>query len=190
MLQKEDPAPPLSVSQWFNAEQPITLDAMRGRIVVIYAFQMLCPGCVAHGLPQAMKVSQTFSRHELVVLGLHSVFEHHDAMAPHALQAFLHEYRISFPVGVDRLAADNTIPSTMQDYRLRGTPSLIVIDRQGLLRLNHFGHLDDLPLGVLLGTLIAEPAPERASLAGAGDDETSLCPPGAENCDGQQCAIA
>lgn len=78
----------------------------------------------------------------------------------------------------------------MQDYRLRGTPSLIVIDRQGLLRLKHFGHLDDLPLGVLLGTLIAEPAPERASLAGAGDDEARRRPLGAENCDGQQCAIA
>jgi peroxiredoxin len=150
------PAPPLSVSEWFNTDKPISLAELRGRVVVLHVFQMLCPACVSHGLPQAMKVHNTFSRSDVVVLGLHSVFEHHTAMAPHALKAFLSEYRISFPVGVDLSSAFGPIPATMEAYGLRGTPSLVVIDRQGVVRLNHFGALDDLRVGALLGHLVAE----------------------------------
>lgn len=151
-----DIAPPLQVAQWFNTDSPITLDAMRGKVVVMHAFQMLCPGCVAQGLPQALRVHRGFARSDVVVLGLHTVFEHHDAMSPVALKAFLHEYRVDFPVAVDLPAPDRPIPRTMQIYELRGTPSLIVIDRQGVIRLNHFGHLDDLQLGALLGALLTE----------------------------------
>ena len=46
----------------------------------------------------------------------------------------------------------------MQAYGLRGTPSLVVIDRQGFIRLHHFGSLDDLQIGVLLGRLVSESA--------------------------------
>ncbi|MFN7817569.1 MAG: TlpA disulfide reductase family protein [Burkholderiales bacterium] len=152
-------APPLHVSECFNTDTPITLDALRGRVVVVHAFQMLCPECVAQGLPQAMKVHQMFPRSEVVVLGLHTVFEHHDAMGPNALKAFLHEYRIAFPVGVDLPATNRPVPTTMRAYGLRGTPSLVVIDRSGQVRLNHFGHMDDLRLGALLGMLLSEAAP-------------------------------
>ena len=152
-------ASPLRAAQWFNTEKPIALDALRGRVVVIHAFQMLCPGCVSQGLPQAMKVHKLFPSSEVVVLGLHTVFEHHDVMGQNALKVFLHEYRITFPVGVDLPATDHPVPTTMQAYGLRGTPSSVVIDRSGRVRLNHFGLMDDLQLGALLGTLLSEPVP-------------------------------
>ena len=47
------PAPPLQVAQWFNTKQPLTLEGLRGRVVVLHAFQMLCPGCVQHAVPQS-----------------------------------------------------------------------------------------------------------------------------------------
>jgi hypothetical protein len=46
-------APELSVMRWFNQPEPLSLAKLRGRVVLLYAFQMLCPGCVAHGTPQA-----------------------------------------------------------------------------------------------------------------------------------------
>jgi hypothetical protein len=46
-------APELAVSRWFNTSTPLSLTALRGRVVLLHAFQMLCPGCVAHGTPQA-----------------------------------------------------------------------------------------------------------------------------------------
>ena len=35
------------------------------------------------------------------MLSLHCVFEHHSAMTPVSLGAFLFKYRITFPVGVN-----------------------------------------------------------------------------------------
>ncbi len=150
------PAPELSVDRWFNTNDHPTLSTLHGEVVVIEAFQMLCPGCVTHGLPQAQRIAATFG-HDLVVLGLHTVFEHHAAMQPVSLEAFLHEYRVTFPVGVDRHDGADPIPITMRDYALRGTPSLIAIDRSGSIRLHAFGQIDDLAVGATLARLIDEP---------------------------------
>lgn len=152
-------APAIEASAWLNAEQPIALDGLRGRVVLLHFFQMLCPACVSHGLPQANRVLQMFERADLAVIGLHSVFEHHAVMTPAALRAFVHEYRLEFPVAIDQSGGANPIPLTMQAYGLRGTPSLVLLDREGRVRLNHFGLLDDLALGAALGQLIAQTAP-------------------------------
>lgn len=149
-------APAFSVSQWLNTPIDITLQSLRGRVVVLHAFQMLCPACVSHAMPQAKAVHQAFPPDRLRVIGLHTVFEHHDAMTPVALQAFIHEYRLSFPIGIDQAAPKNPIPLTMQAYRLEGTPSLILIDKSGNIRLHHFGHLDDLHVGAAIGQLLTE----------------------------------
>lgn len=148
--------PDWHVDTWLNAPHPLTLQSLRGRVVLIHAFQMLCPGCVATGLPQAQRVRQAFPDSELAVIGLHTVFEHHEAMSETALRAFVHEYRWSFPIGIDRPGADGPIPQTMAEWGLRGTPSHIVLDRNGLVRGHHFGAVDDLVLGALLGRLVGE----------------------------------
>ena len=88
-------APNLQIEHWLNSDSPLTLESLLGRVVVVSAFQLLCPGCVAHGLPQAVRVFETFPREDVVVLGLHSVFEHHSAQGRRdALSALLHENRI------------------------------------------------------------------------------------------------
>ena len=152
-------APELQVREWLNTKSPITLQSLKGKVVLIEAFQMLCPGCVSHGLPQAQKVRQIFKEDQLAVLGLHSVFEHHEAQGTRAaLEAFLHEYRISFPVAIDAPGEGVPMPKTMTTYRLRGTPSLLLIDAQGRLRKNHFGQVDDIVLGAEVMALVSEQA--------------------------------
>ncbi len=151
-------APELAVTQWFNTADSPSLADLRGEVVVIEAFQMLCPGCVSHGLPQAKRIQQTFGN-DVTMLGLHCVFEHHEAMTPVSLEAFLYEYRITFPVGVDAHTPGVALPVTMGRYELQGTPSLVLIDRAGRIRLNAFGQADDLAVGAILGRLIDEPRP-------------------------------
>lgn len=150
------PAIELKTSAWLNTDKPIRLSELIGRVVVIHTFQMLCPGCVSHGVPQALKISRSFAESDVVVLGLHTVFEHHAVMGLEALKVFLHEYRIHFPVGIDQAETGSDIPLTMQAYGLRGTPSLILIDRKGQVRLNHFGVLDDMLVGAHIGQLLSE----------------------------------
>ncbi|MGE0581532.1 MAG: redoxin domain-containing protein [Steroidobacteraceae bacterium] len=148
-------APELQVAQWFNTREPVSLGALRGKVVVVEAFQMLCPGCVSHGLPQAARIRETFAAADVVVLGLHTVFEHHDAMTPTSLAAFLHEYRIRFPVGVDAPGDARGLPKTMATYRMQGTPTLLLIDRRGCLRAQHFGAVPDLQVGAeIMGLMI------------------------------------
>jgi hypothetical protein len=146
-----------NVQEWLNTTRPLEPNELRGRIVIIEAFQMLCPGCVSHGLPQAQRVHNMFSRDDVVVIGLHSVFEHHQAQGQtEVLRAFLHEYRFTFPIAIDMPSTTGPVPETMSRFNLRGTPSLLMFDRVGHLRLNHFGALDDLTLGVTIATLLHE----------------------------------
>ena len=125
-------APELVVSEWFNTPLPITLEGLRGKVVYLHSFQLLCPGCVAESLPQVKRIERLFANTDLKVIGLHTVFEHHAAMTPVTLKAFIHEYRLTSPIGVDQ-ADDGDVPVTMARYGLRGTPSSVLIGRDGTL---------------------------------------------------------
>ncbi|MBS7806600.1 TlpA disulfide reductase family protein [Variovorax sp. PCZ-1] len=143
-----------SVCQWFNTQASPVLSDFKGRVVVVSAFQMLCPGCVAHSIPQLKKLHELSQRIPLTVIGLHTVFEHHQAMQPHALEVFIHEYRLAFPIGVDAYDGKEPLPKTMRDWQMRGTPSTFVFAPNGELRLHEFGALDDMALGVVIGQLL------------------------------------
>jgi peroxiredoxin len=79
MSSKASLAPEWRVQKWFNTKKPIQLSDLRGKVVVLHTFQMLCPGCVMYGLPQAQKIYNMFPKKDVAVIGLHTVFEHHDA---------------------------------------------------------------------------------------------------------------
>lgn len=80
-------------------------------------------------------------------------------MTPVSLEAFIHEYRLTFPIGVDRPDTDGPIPLTMQAYGMRGTPTYVLIDRHGIIRHHGFGAEEDMAFGARIAALIAEPAP-------------------------------
>lgn len=150
-------APPWQTTTWLNSDEPLGLEHFRSRVVLLHAFQMLCPGCVANALPQAQRVAKLFADKPLSVIGMHTVFEHHDAMGLASLRAFVHEYRIRYPVGVDMPSADGQpIPRTMLAYEMQGTPTTVLIDEQGRRRSQLFGVHDDLLLGAEIAMLLGE----------------------------------
>ena len=154
MAQLGKPAPEWRIVEWVNGEAP--LSALRGRVVVALAFQMLCPGCATQALPQMQRVRAAFGEDDVAVVGLHTVFEHHEAMTPASLRAFLHEYRYDFPTGVDEPSPEGGIPATMAAYSMQGTPTLLLVDRRGVLRRQTFGHVPDLQLGAEIMALALE----------------------------------
>ncbi|MAW81460.1 MAG: alkyl hydroperoxide reductase [Parvularcula sp.] len=166
------PARPLQTIDWFNAPSPITLESLRGKVVLVEAFQMLCPGCVSHSLPQAMRARALFSEEDVAVIGLHSVFEHHGAQGTkEALEAFLHEYRISFPVGIDAPSDRGGPPKTMSAYQMQGTPTTILIDRDGNLRKQKFGRDEDMLLGAEIMSLLREGATPASAASDTPEDD-------------------
>jgi len=163
MSGQEITAPEWSSDEWINTRECHELSEFHGKVVMLHAFQMLCPGCVTHALPQAQRVWDTFSHDDVMVVGLHTVFEHHDAMTPTALRAFVHEFRLTFPIAIDRPAKSGGIPLTMNSYGMRGTPTLVLIDQRGMIRHHSFGRIDDLTLGAELASLMADSRSELVS---------------------------
>jgi peroxiredoxin len=149
-------APELLVQTWFNTDRPLTLSALRGRVVVLAAFQVLCPNSIASGVPQAQRIFETFAPSDVTVIGMHTTFEHHDAFNAAVLKAFIQEYRLKFPIALDQPNPAGPIPHTMDRYEMRGTPSLVLIDRDGMVRKHAFGAVDDLRIGAEIGALIQE----------------------------------
>jgi hypothetical protein len=149
-------APELQVQSWYNTDHSLLLAGLRDRVVVLVAFQVLCPKSLSHGIPQAQRIYETFEPSDVTVIGLHATFEHHDAISPAVLKAFIHEYRLKFPIALDQPSTGSPIPHTMERYKMRGTPSLILIDKEGLVRKHTFGAVDDLRIGAEIGALTQE----------------------------------
>ena len=157
----------LSVSDWFNTPQPLSIAGLRGKVVFLHSFQLLCPGCVAESLPQVRRIERIFANTDLQVIGLHTVFEHREAMTPTVLKAFIHEYRLTSPIGVDQAEQRSDIPVTMRRYGFRGTPSSVLIGRDGAILHHAFGVEDDIALGARIGMALA------ASVRAATSDENA-----------------
>jgi hypothetical protein len=149
-------APELLVQTWFNTDHPLVLSGLRGRVVVLAAFQVLCPNSIASGVPQALRIHETFAPADVTVIGMHTTFEHHDAFSTAMLKAFIQEYRLKFPIALDQPNPASPIPLTMERYKMRGTPSLVLIDRHGMVRKHAFGAVDDLRIGAEIGALTQE----------------------------------
>ena len=140
-------APEWEVDRWFNSEA--SLAALRGRVVLLVAFQLRCTGCIRYTLPQAQAISQQYQG--VAVIGLHTVFEDHAANDSSALTRYLAEKEIRFPGGVDRDGI------TLARYGIQGTPTTILIDRQGRRRLQRLGPVADAELDAALRHLRDEP---------------------------------
>jgi hypothetical protein len=149
-------APPLHVVRWFNVEESVGPGALRGKVVLLHAFQMLCPACVELATPQAQRVHESFPAHDVAVIGLHTVFENHDEQGAEALARYIRKTRLTFPIGVDAPDESGRIPLTMQALGLDGTPTAVLIDAAGRIRMKKLGHVPDLELGAAIGALIAE----------------------------------
>src|SRR5712672_366012 len=65
------PAPELVVQTWYNTDRPLLLSGLRGRVVVLAAFQVLCPKSLSCGIPQALRIYETFEPDDVAVIGLH-----------------------------------------------------------------------------------------------------------------------
>lgn len=77
-------------------------------------------------------------------------------MTPVSLEAFVHENRRTFPTGVDLACKDTPIPVTMARYGMRGTPTLIVIRRNGTVYHHGFGQQDDMAIGAMIAAVLGE----------------------------------
>ncbi len=165
MFDPQNP-PELTVSAWLNTPEPKPLAALKGKVVLVTAFQMHCPGSLKHGLPQAERLATNFSDDEVVVLGLNTAFEDPGTQSATALEEFIGTKDFTFPVAKDEPNGTD-LPKTMDAYEIQGTPTTLIFDRQGRLRRHYLGQVDDIRIAAELMALCMEApnAPREHSMA-------------------------
>ena len=152
-------APEWVISEWINGPG-VTLDELRGKVVVIEFFQLWCPGCNKFSIPLMQKWSNTFrdeiKSSKLELVSIHTVFEGFDYQTPERLRSFVKEKGIKHLVGIDTHKEGKRIPETMKRYQTRGTPEMAVVDKKGFIRFRDFGSFEPLPVEELIRRLINE----------------------------------
>lgn len=153
------PAPPWQVSEWINGPAT-TIEAQRGKVLVVDFLQLWCPGCNKFSIPLMEHWKSVFAKDiaagRLKMVSIHTVFEGHDYQNPKRLRRFLEDKKIDHLVGVDEQVGDEWLPRTMRAYKTRGTPEMAFIDKKGVVRFQRFGGFDPAKAEKLLRQLLAE----------------------------------
>jgi cytochrome c biogenesis protein CcdA/thiol-disulfide isomerase/thioredoxin len=127
-------APPLSPDgQWFNSK-PLTIAALRGKVVLIDFWTYSCINCL-RTLPHLEAWYRDYAKDGLVIVGVHTpefAFEH----VASNVGAAVKRLGIRYPV-----VQDNAY-GTWNNYSNSYWPAEYLIDRSGRVRSYHFGEGD------------------------------------------------
>lgn len=125
------PAPELSgIANWLNSD-PLTLEQLKGKVVLIDFWTYTCINCI-RTLPHVQGWYEKYQDDGFVVIGVHSPEFAFEKTASN-VQAAIDDYYLTYPV-----AQDNDF-ATWQNYNNRYWPAEYLIDAQGNIRRTHFG---------------------------------------------------
>ena len=123
-------APEFAKGDWINSE-PLTLDKLRGRVVVIEFWTFGCYNC-RNTLPFVKRWDERYREKGLTVVGVHSPeFDYEKKVAN--LRDEVSSLAIRYPV-----VTDNEY-ETWKAYDVQAWPTLFVLDKAGRVRWTHVG---------------------------------------------------
>ncbi|MGY5143262.1 MAG: TlpA family protein disulfide reductase [Candidatus Nitrosopumilus sp. bin_32a] len=197
-------APNFGVSEWVQGA-PTNFDQEKDHVVLLEVFQVNCPGCFMHAIPEAIEIYNKYKDEGVRVIGLATAFEDFDKNTLDNLKMLAEtgevigetrdalssygqlkegnklSFKIPFPLAMDNLTKTSgeisqekimefiypQIPEfdtqpeeyknqiiervksymkskeysaeTFEKFALQGTPSMIIVDRKGILRDVSFG---------------------------------------------------
>lgn len=135
-----DSAPELHNTSWLNADHPLRLSELRGRVVLLNFWVFTCYNCT-NTVPSLVEFDRTYRTRGLTIIGIHT-----PEFPPYAgehdrgnLARALARYHIVYPNAQDN---DN---ATWNAYGIRYWPSFVLIDKRGRIRYTGYGefHLHD-----------------------------------------------
>ncbi len=134
------PAPAWSNTSWLNADEPLSLTSLKGRVVLLNFWVFTCYNCT-NTVPSLVNLDERYREKGLTIIGIHT-----PEFPPYAgehdkgnLQRALDKYHIAYAN-----AQDND-RRTWDLYGIRFWPSFVLIDKQGKIRYEGAGefHLND-----------------------------------------------
>jgi peroxiredoxin len=127
--------------------QPVSLTSFRGRPVLLIFWASWCTHCQAT-MPRIESIYEQYSDQGLAVIGV-SVPGLSGETKESAL-AFVQQKGITFPIVFDEGA------SAYREYQVVGVPTLIFVDRNGVIVSNHAGEMDIQSLQAQIQQLVGQ----------------------------------
>jgi len=140
-------APNFKVSEWVQGLET-NFDQEKDHVVLVEVFQVNCPGCFLHGIPEAINIYNKFKDDGVRVLGVATAFEDFDKNTLDNLKLLLQtgevigdtkqaliqygklddsklQYKIPFPVGMDSLkkTAEDTGQERIMEFIYNQLPN-------------------------------------------------------------------
>ncbi|WP_428304594.1 redoxin domain-containing protein [Lacipirellula sp.] len=123
----------VSIEEWVNSE-PLTMESLRGKVVVVHFFAFGCINCI-HNYPWYREWQEAYQGKDVALIGIHTP-ETETEEDNAKLKASLVKNDLKFPVAVDKEKA-------MWKAWYNGIwPSVYIIDKQGRVRYWWYGELD------------------------------------------------
>jgi cytochrome c biogenesis protein CcmG/thiol:disulfide interchange protein DsbE len=138
------PASPFSLTTF--AGEPVSLQGLRGKVVVLNFWASWCyPACYEEA-PALERGWKSAAGRDLVVLGVNI------QDTPEKAGKFMRDLGVTFP------NAPDTTGKVSIDYGVYGVPETFFIDRRGVIRLKHVGAVTDAVFRATVDRLLAEPS--------------------------------
>ena len=118
------------ITQWLNSG-PLTMESLRGQVVLIDFWTYTCINCI-RTLPYLIDWNEKYADKGLTIVGVHAPEFEFEKVTENVIEASA-ELGVVWPV-----AQDNNF-STWRSYNNRFWPAKYLIDANGLVRYRHFG---------------------------------------------------
>jgi thiol-disulfide isomerase/thioredoxin len=132
-------APPLDVSHWLGPK-PATLEGLRGRPVILFFWAHWCPDCKKEA-PLMARIASSYAARGLIVMG---PTQHYGYVAGGAdatrdqETAYIDSVRKKFYSALAQMPAPVS-EENFNNYGASTSPTLVFIDRKGIVKLYHPG---------------------------------------------------
>ena len=151
-LPKMERAPDFTgITKWLNlpsGETQLSLEGLKGKVVLVDFWTYTCINCI-RTLPHVTGWYEKYKNDGLVVVGVHSP-EFEFEKKTENVQAAIKRYKINYPV-----AQDNNY-ATWDAYANRFWPAEYLIDKNGYIRMTHFGEGNYNEMEEAIRSLLAE----------------------------------
>ncbi len=125
------PAPPLASSgTWINSE-PLTLESLRGRVVLLDFWSYRCPYC-RNALPELSRLDKRFGKRGLTVIGIHSPMMESDKVLAN-VRTQVSALGVRYPVVTDNGH------QLWDAFEMEAWPTVVLLDKAGRIRFTHIG---------------------------------------------------
>ncbi len=160
------PAPELAGAfTWLNSP-PLRLAELRGKVVLLDFFEYSCVNCL-RTFPYVKEWQKRYADRGLVIIGVHAP-QYEFSMDPKNVAAAVARFGLTYPVVVDSHLA------IAESYANRYWPRKIVVDAQGLIRMDWIGEGGYVEMELLLQRLLqgaGVPGPWPAPVAPVRDTD-------------------